>query len=360
MTVTWWLKTSANKPRDDARSGIGPAARAMPVDTPATQNPADAIRRSLRLIGAALTLNGVLFLLGSFATGQWLLDSAGRLADSDFVDVWAAGKLALDGNAAAAWDWAIHRDAEVAALGHDFPGNYGWHYPPTFLFVRRSARHVALPCSLACLARGDLADVPRRGPHHHGRAPRHPHRLCVPRRDVEHAGRAERISHRRADRLHAGVPRHKADRRRGAARLSDLQAAIRHPVSACAGGERAMARDRGGRHDNSGPGRGVDCRVRSCGVGRFLHVVAGDKRDHPRRRPRRPQQAAKPVRPGALARRQHDGRLDRARSADRRLCGCLGDAHQRPPRAERGEIGGARDGRVCSRRPISTSTIFPC
>ena len=31
----------------------------MPVDTPAKQHPADAIRRSLRLIGAALTLNGV-------------------------------------------------------------------------------------------------------------------------------------------------------------------------------------------------------------------------------------------------------------------------------------------------------------
>ncbi len=144
------LKTSANKRRDDARSGIGPAACAMPVDTPATQAPADAIRRSLRLIGVALSLNTVLFLLFSFATGQWLLDSAGRLADSDFVDVWAAGRLALDGHAAAAWDWAIHRDAEVAALGHDFPGNYGWHYPPTFLFV--AAALATLPYLAALLA----------------------------------------------------------------------------------------------------------------------------------------------------------------------------------------------------------------
>jgi hypothetical protein len=121
----------------------------MPVDTPATQNPADAIRRSLRLIGVALTLNTVLFLLMSFATGQWLFDSAGRLADSDFVDVWAAGRLALDGNAPAAWDWAIHRDAEVAALGHDFPGNYGWHYPPTFLFA--AAALATLPYLAALL-----------------------------------------------------------------------------------------------------------------------------------------------------------------------------------------------------------------
>ncbi len=121
----------------------------MPADTLATQHPADAIRRSLRLIGAALTLNTVLFLLVSFATGQWLIDSAGGLADSDFVDVWAAGRLALDGHAAAAWDWAIHRDAEVAALGHDFPGNYGWHYPPTFLFV--AAALATLPYLAALL-----------------------------------------------------------------------------------------------------------------------------------------------------------------------------------------------------------------
>ena len=158
MTECRRLKTSANKRRDDARSGIGPAARrhACSIHT-RTQNPADAVRRSLRLIGAALTLNGVLFLLGSFATGQWLLDSAGRLADSDFVDVWAAGKLALDGNAAAAWDWAIHRDAEVAALGHDFPGNYGWHLSADVPVRRRGARHAALPCSLARLARRHLA-----------------------------------------------------------------------------------------------------------------------------------------------------------------------------------------------------------
>ncbi len=121
----------------------------MPVDPPATQHPADAIRRSLRLIAVALSLNTVLFLLVSLATGQWLLDKAGRLADSDFVDVWAAGRLALDGHAAAAWDWAIHRDAEVAVLGHDFPGNYGWHYPPTYLFV--AAALATLPYLAALL-----------------------------------------------------------------------------------------------------------------------------------------------------------------------------------------------------------------
>jgi hypothetical protein len=111
------------------------------------------MRRSLRLIGAALTLNGVMLLLASLFTGQWLIDSAGRLADSDFVDVWAAGKLALQGQPALAYDWAVHREAEVAALGHDFTGNYGWHYPPTFLFVAAALAALPyLPASLLWLA----------------------------------------------------------------------------------------------------------------------------------------------------------------------------------------------------------------
>ncbi len=47
----------------------------------------------------------------------------------------AAGRLALDGNAAAAYDWPVHKQAEVRAIGHDFDDYYGWHYPPPFLFV---------------------------------------------------------------------------------------------------------------------------------------------------------------------------------------------------------------------------------
>ena len=41
----------------------------------------------------------------------------------------------LDGNAAAAYDVAIHKQAEVAAVGHPFPGQYPWIYPPTFFLV---------------------------------------------------------------------------------------------------------------------------------------------------------------------------------------------------------------------------------
>ena len=40
---------------------------------------------------------------------------------------------------AAAYDWPMHKAMEVAAVGHPFDGYFGWHYPPTFLFVAAGA-----------------------------------------------------------------------------------------------------------------------------------------------------------------------------------------------------------------------------
>jgi arabinofuranan 3-O-arabinosyltransferase len=97
--------------------------------------PQDATRHALELIGFALTLAYVLLLAGSAVQRYWLIDGAGEPIANDFVNVWAAGKLALEGQPAAAYDWTIHREVEVAAVGHDFEGYYGWPYPPTHLFV---------------------------------------------------------------------------------------------------------------------------------------------------------------------------------------------------------------------------------
>jgi len=101
------------------------------------------------LIGFGLTLAGVLFLACSLYEGHWLIDGASQAIANDFVNVWAAGKLALQGHPAAAYDWTLHREVEVAALGHDFDGYYGWHYPPTFLFV--AAALAVLPYLAAVL-----------------------------------------------------------------------------------------------------------------------------------------------------------------------------------------------------------------
>jgi arabinofuranan 3-O-arabinosyltransferase len=65
----------------------------------------------------------------------WIYDVNGLGIPTDFVNVWAAGRLVLDGHPAQAYDWVIQKQVEVALLGQDFVGYFAWHYPPPFLFV---------------------------------------------------------------------------------------------------------------------------------------------------------------------------------------------------------------------------------
>jgi hypothetical protein len=103
--------------------------------TGGAQSPAMSPARVIALIGLTLALGYVVVLAGARLSGTWLTDAQGRPFANDFVNVWAAGRLALDGHAASAYDWTLHRAAEVRALGHGFDNYYGWHYPPTFLFA---------------------------------------------------------------------------------------------------------------------------------------------------------------------------------------------------------------------------------
>jgi hypothetical protein len=65
----------------------------------------------------------------------WIYDPNGLGIPTDFVNVWAAGRLVLDGHPALAYDWDIQRQVELALLRQDFIGYFAWHYPPPFLFV---------------------------------------------------------------------------------------------------------------------------------------------------------------------------------------------------------------------------------
>jgi arabinofuranan 3-O-arabinosyltransferase len=84
------------------------------------------------LVCFALVVAHAVYLGTSYVDGLWP-DGAG--VPTDFVAVWSAGKLALGGHAASVYDWPIHKLVEQSAVGHPFEGYYGWHYPPTFLFV---------------------------------------------------------------------------------------------------------------------------------------------------------------------------------------------------------------------------------
>ena len=111
--------------------------------------PAMPAARLISLIGLTLALGFLIVLAGALLSGTWLIDAHDQPIANDFVNVWAAGRLALDGHAAAAYDWTLHKAAEVRAVGRGFDNYYGWHYPPTFLFA--AAVLALLPYSAAAL-----------------------------------------------------------------------------------------------------------------------------------------------------------------------------------------------------------------
>lgn len=92
------------------------------------------LTKPVELIGFALVFGQLVYLAASYLQGSWLTGANGAVPN-DFVDVWAAGQLVLQGNPAAVYDWPTHKAMEVAALGHPFNGYFGWHYPPTYLPV---------------------------------------------------------------------------------------------------------------------------------------------------------------------------------------------------------------------------------
>jgi len=75
----------------------------------------------------------------------WVFDAPGLGSVTDFINVWSAGKLALDGHPALAYDWAVQKQLQVAILGQDYPGNFAWHYPPPFLFVASTLARLPYP-----------------------------------------------------------------------------------------------------------------------------------------------------------------------------------------------------------------------
>jgi arabinofuranan 3-O-arabinosyltransferase len=92
--------------------------------------PAWLVRICLVLAVANLSLCGV-----AYVSHWWVYDTNGLGIPTDFINVWAAGRLVLDGLPAQAYDWDIQKQVEVAKLGQDFVGYFAWHYPPPFLFV---------------------------------------------------------------------------------------------------------------------------------------------------------------------------------------------------------------------------------
>jgi arabinofuranan 3-O-arabinosyltransferase len=93
------------------------------------------LARPVELVCFALVVAHAVYLVTAYLQDIWITAPDGGGVPSDFVNVWAAGRLVLEGHAAAAYDWPTHKLVEESAVGHPFDGYFGWHYPPTFLFV---------------------------------------------------------------------------------------------------------------------------------------------------------------------------------------------------------------------------------
>jgi arabinofuranan 3-O-arabinosyltransferase len=107
---------------------------ATPLSAPAITKPG-AIPASLLNACFVLFVINAAFFPAAYFGHWWIFDANGRGIPTDFVNVWSAGILVLEGHPALAYDWDIQKQVQVAVLGQSYPGNFAWHYPPPFLLV---------------------------------------------------------------------------------------------------------------------------------------------------------------------------------------------------------------------------------
>src|SRR5262249_43055610 len=86
----------------------------------------------VRGYGLLMLAAGVTGLVGFLLLTHGENAAEGQPIGADFSNVWAAGRLVLEGHAPLVYDWPSHHAREIAEFGKDTP-YYGWHYPPMFL-----------------------------------------------------------------------------------------------------------------------------------------------------------------------------------------------------------------------------------
>jgi hypothetical protein len=131
---------------------------AASVSAPAITPEQGAIPPALFNVCFVLAVINASFFPVAFFSHWWIYDSSGQGIPTDFVNVWAAGRLALEGHPALAYDWDAQKQVELALLKQDFIGYFAWHYPPPFLFV--AAALAQLPYSAAFIGWVSLSLLP--------------------------------------------------------------------------------------------------------------------------------------------------------------------------------------------------------
>lgn len=93
--------------------------------------PAQLVTLALALVLAAYV---AILVAGIGKPGSWISDDKGQPTFTDYTALWGAGRLALEGKAALAYDWAAHAEAMSLAIGRPAQ-QFPFPYPPTFLAV---------------------------------------------------------------------------------------------------------------------------------------------------------------------------------------------------------------------------------
>ena len=78
-----------------------------------------AIPPALLIVCFVLCVINASLLQRGFMAHWWIFDENGLGIPTDFVNVWSAGRLVLDGHPAQAYDWDIQKQVQVAVLGQD-------------------------------------------------------------------------------------------------------------------------------------------------------------------------------------------------------------------------------------------------
>jgi len=89
----------------------------------------------MRIYSALLLAAYVAAIIGLLATADGNVDAVGRPLGTDFANIYAAGKLALDGEPTLAYDWPAHHDMQKRIAGRSDVGYFPWLYPPPFLII---------------------------------------------------------------------------------------------------------------------------------------------------------------------------------------------------------------------------------
>jgi len=108
--------------------------------------------RSYSLIVLVLSLAAVVIWIGLSEHG---VDRNGKPLGTDFSSFYAAGSMALEGHAAAAYDFALHHAREQQVFGAATP-YYAWLYPPLFFLIAAPLALLPYPLALAVWQFGTL------------------------------------------------------------------------------------------------------------------------------------------------------------------------------------------------------------